>query len=172
MSDYSKTFDWVQFPEGRARFSGGIRGGDERGHETFTVEVDGISYYGEINHAFLPNGNDFNVEITSFGYTDKQNVANPSLGARREFTASALRIVRELILKLTQAGLDFEDRPSALGEFQNSRFKGRAIFRGGWAREVRSHDAIPTQSAEMEIPPCTETSMAHCSTWRTTNEPR
>ncbi len=52
MSNYEQTFDWVQFPEGQARFSGGIRGADEIGHETFAVEINSSVYYGEIKKIF------------------------------------------------------------------------------------------------------------------------
>ena len=48
MSAHEKTFDWMQFPEGRARFSGEVRGWDELGHETFALELRGKEYFGEI----------------------------------------------------------------------------------------------------------------------------
>ncbi len=57
MNRYDQTFEWQQFPEGRACFSGGIRGWDERGYDTFAVESDGQVVYGEIVRIFLPNHN-------------------------------------------------------------------------------------------------------------------
>lgn len=45
-------FEWVQFPEERARFSGSLRGVDEIRHETFAVEVGGTEYFGEIKRFF------------------------------------------------------------------------------------------------------------------------
>ncbi len=41
MDIYERTFDWVSATEGRARFAGGIRGWDERGHDTYAVDVEG-----------------------------------------------------------------------------------------------------------------------------------
>lgn len=38
---HEKIFEWQQFPGGRARFAGGIRGWDERGYDTFAVELEG-----------------------------------------------------------------------------------------------------------------------------------
>lgn len=133
------TFDWVQFPEGQARFAGGIRGGDERGYETFAVEVNGIEYFGEIDKSFLPDRHNYNIEIRSFGYAWRENVGNPSPGARKEFTSGEIRIIRSLALQLVTAGLNFERRPFVLTEHQNSKFVGGVDFRGGWARE--SHEA-------------------------------
>lgn len=73
MGEYSNTFDWVQFPEGRARFAGGIRGWDEKRHETFAVEVNGVEYFGELDSVFLPDRHNFNIEIISFGYKNSQS---------------------------------------------------------------------------------------------------
>jgi hypothetical protein len=43
MNIHQPPFDWQQFPEGRARFSGGVRGiMDEKRHETFAAEVNGL----------------------------------------------------------------------------------------------------------------------------------
>jgi len=78
--DEPSSFDWLELPSGRARFSGGIRGFDELGHETFAVEVDGREYFGEIGNIFLPNGNDYNMEVISFGYGRIGSVGIPMLG--------------------------------------------------------------------------------------------
>ena len=74
MAYYERTFEWVKFPEGNARFAGGIRGWDERGYETFAVEIDGEIVYGDIDRIFFPNHNDFNIQVVSFGYGMQENV--------------------------------------------------------------------------------------------------
>ncbi len=53
MSDYKGVFDWVQFPEGKARFAGTKRCWDEQGHITFALELNGVEYFGEIDQVFL-----------------------------------------------------------------------------------------------------------------------
>lgn len=132
MGAYDDTFKWVQFPEGRARFSGGVRGIDELGHDTIAVEVDGYEYFGEIQRAFLPNNNDYNVEVTSFGYGAKTSFGMPMLGSCRIFTAAEIGIIQTLIIQLVAAGLHFIDRPYVLNEYPNAHFMGKVIFKDGW----------------------------------------
>ncbi|CAM5469902.1 hypothetical protein [Rhodanobacter lindaniclasticus] len=138
MSPYSGTFEWQQFPEGRARFSGGIRGWDERRYETFAVEVDGDVTYGEIARAFLPNEDDFNIQVVSFGYGMRENVGilsdgSPGPHAQGSFPQAYLRRVQQLVVQLVRAGLDLSDRPSVLVEYSNAHFQGKVIFSEGWA---------------------------------------
>lgn len=135
MGDDSSTFNWVQFPEGRARFAGATRGWDERRYEVFCVEVNGVAYFGEIARLFLPNDDDFNIEVRSFGYCMDANVGIPDETARESFEDDDLRIVRSLICQLVSIGRRLETRrPSLLTEYQNSRFMGQVIFRDGWAQ--------------------------------------
>ncbi|CAB3665623.1 hypothetical protein [Achromobacter dolens] len=61
MDIYERPFDWVSATEGRARFAGGIRSWDERGHDIYAADVDGKVMYGEIARTFLPNQDDFNI---------------------------------------------------------------------------------------------------------------
>ena len=70
------TFDWVDLPQGRARFSGIQRCWDERGRVTFCVEVAGTSLYGEIDQAFHGDGDHYDLEVVSFGH-DWARVAMP-----------------------------------------------------------------------------------------------
>lgn len=139
MDDHGKTFEWMQFKEGRARFNGGIRGGDERRHETYAVELNGTILYGEIGNAFLPNGNDYNVEVLSFGYGKEENVGNPLPNARGAFNEAELRVVRSLIVQLIQTGSRSEDRPSILVEYPNAHYMGEVLFREGWASVRAGH---------------------------------
>jgi hypothetical protein len=135
---YQKTFEWQQFPEGRVRFSGEIRGWDERGHDTFAVEIDGQVVFGEIDNVFLANHNDFNVQVVSFGYGMRENVGilndgSPGRHAQGRFPPAYLQRVQSLVVQLLRAGLHFEVRPGVLTEFPNAHFQGNAIFPEGWA---------------------------------------
>lgn len=139
MGNYEKTFDWVQFKEGKARFNSDIRGWDERGHESYAVEIEGKVRYGEISKAYLANDNDYNVEVVSFGYAMEGSVGIPNepgeqgLLARGAYTQAQLKIVQSLVSQLVNAGLKFEDRPSVLRESPKSHFMGKILFREGWA---------------------------------------
>lgn len=132
MGLYESTFDWVQFPEGRARFSGGGRSWDELVHDTFSVEVDGCEYFGEIKPAFLPNNNDYNIEVVTFGYRSNTAVGMPMLGSCQAFTMTQVRTIEALIVQLIGAGMHFEDRPPILMEFPHAHFMGKVSFLDGW----------------------------------------
>lgn len=126
------TFDWLQFPEGRARFSGLVRGVDELGHETFAVEVDGIEFFGEIQTAFLPNNNDYNIKVAYLGYGSKNSLGMPMLDGCQIFSQHQASTIQELIVQLIAAGTQFPDRPSILTEYPNAHFMGQVIFGDGW----------------------------------------
>ncbi|KAB7774281.1 MULTISPECIES: hypothetical protein [Xanthomonas] len=127
------TFDWLQFPEGRARFSGGVRGiVDEQRHETFAVEVGDAEYFGEIQRAFLPDGNDYNIEIVSFGYGRDGDVGMHMPGTCRVFSFPEVGRIQTLAVRLIEAGMQFNDRPSLLTEYPNAHFMGKVLFRDGW----------------------------------------
>ncbi|MBD7920887.1 MULTISPECIES: hypothetical protein [Xanthomonas] len=126
------TFAWVQFPEGRARFSGLVRGVDELGHETFAVEVDGIEFFGEIQTAFLPNNNDYNIEVVSFGYGSEKSLGMPMLDGCQIFSQAQVNTIQALIVQLIAAGTKFPNRPSILTEYPTAHFMGQVIFRDGW----------------------------------------
>lgn len=106
------TFDWVQLPEGRARFSGLVRGVDELGHETFAVEIGGNEFFGEIDRAFLPNDNDYNIEVMSFGYGSEKCLGMPMHGGCQIFSKAEISTIQTLIVQLIAAGTHFADRPS------------------------------------------------------------
>jgi len=142
---YEKIFEWQQFPEGRARFAGGIRGWDERGHDTFAVELEGEIVYGEIDTSFLPNHHDFNVQVVSFGYGMRENVGilnegGPGPHAQGTFPSAYLQRVQSLVVQLVRAGLSFEKRPSVLEEMPNSHFMGKVLFPEGWAVEAGARE--------------------------------
>lgn len=51
----------------------------------------------------------------------------------RAFTLDELERVKLLVNKLIAAGLQFEDRPSALMESKKSFFTGQVVFEQDWA---------------------------------------
>lgn len=128
-----RTFDWLKFPEGRARFSGLVRGVDELGHETFAVEVDGNEFFGEIQTAFLPNNNDYNIEVVCFGYGSEKYLGMPMPDGCQIFSPAQIDTIQALAVQLIAAGTQFSDRPSVLTEYPNAHFMGQVSFRDGWA---------------------------------------
>ncbi|HZF97333.1 MAG TPA: hypothetical protein VEY92_03640 [Pseudoxanthomonas sp.] len=134
-------FDSIELSGERARFSGGTRGFDELGHDTFAVEVDGSEYFGEITNLFLPNGNDYNVEVISFGYGSAGDVGMPILGTCRVFTVAEIATIQSLIIQLAAAGTRFQRKPTLLREYPNAHFMGQVIFRDGWI--LASDEASP-----------------------------
>ena len=133
MAVEDETSCWVDFPEGRARFSGGIRGVDERGHETVAVSIGKQNYFGEVRRSFMPNGQDFNVEIVSFGFPSKEYVGEAPFEARQSLTSVELETARTLLFGMVQRGLSFAERPRVLTEYPDSRFMGKVVFREDWA---------------------------------------
>ncbi|HZF97331.1 MAG TPA: hypothetical protein VEY92_03630 [Pseudoxanthomonas sp.] len=123
-------FDWVELLGFRARFSGCVRGADEQGHHIFSVEVNGREYFGEIQRAFLPNGNDYNIEVVSFGYGKTEDFGIPMLDACQAFTLEEISTIQALVGKLIEAGRRF--KRSLLTEYPNAHFMGQVIFRDGW----------------------------------------
>nr|WP_199041387.1 hypothetical protein [Dyella sp. ASV24] len=127
--------DWYTFKEGQARFAGGIRGWDELGHETFAVRLDGYEYFGEVKKAWLPNQQDLNTEILSFGYGDQGDVgmSMPCLSSRA-FSRSDLNRVMSLAVQLVEAVAQSSERKAFVMQGGgNSRFMGKVLFREGWA---------------------------------------
>jgi hypothetical protein len=156
MSKYEDTFQWFQFPEGKVRFSGGIRGWDERGYDTFAVELDDEVVYGEIDNVFLANHNDFNLQVVSFGYGMRENVGilndgSPGRHAQGRFPAAYLTSVQSLVVQLVRAALHFEDRPTVLTEYPAAHFQGKVIFHEGWAvgASAREVSVWPTTLARL-----------------------
>lgn len=122
----------MQFPEGRARFSGGGRSWDERHHFTFAIDVDGHEYFGELERRFLPNDNDYNIGVLSFGYRSNTAVGMPMLESCQKFALAEVETVQTLIVQLIDAGTRFSKRPSLLTEYPDAHFMGEVIFRDGW----------------------------------------
>jgi hypothetical protein len=127
----SKAFEWVGVTDGRARFCGMIRGWDERGHETFAIEIDGRPVYGEVDAVF--DGHAISMNVVSFGYLEQSRVG--VTGAARSCTleqaAIAERDIRELISAVS-AYADELDKPEVLRTTPSTHFTGNVAFAPGW----------------------------------------
>ncbi len=134
MKDFESIFNWINLNQARARFSGGIRGADEIGHETFAVENDSGVYYGEIKKSFLPDKCNYNLEIVSFGYFDIEDV-----GGRMKhsivnyFSEIDAGLIQGLITDLISDASTWGTKPSVMSESEQSRFMGVILFRNAWA---------------------------------------
>lgn len=139
----SQTFDWVQLPGGRARFSGTFRCWDEQGRKTFALELRGREYFGEIKRSYLQNHSDYNIVVDAFGYGQGGDVAMPGPGTRETFTPDEEAVARAMVVALVHAGLKFIDPPTILDETEDSHFMGEIIFQDGWILVRSDHDGVP-----------------------------
>ena len=128
----SQTFDWMQFPEGRARFAGTFRCWDEEGRKAFALELRGNEYFGEIRRSYLENNNDYNIVIEDFGYGRGEDIGMPGTDVREVFTSDEESIARALVMQLVQAGLKFDDPPTILDQTETSHFMGGITLQNGW----------------------------------------
>jgi hypothetical protein len=94
--------DWIirtdgnSFEDARIWFAGVLNGRDEKVHYLIAVvRADGSELFGGYKHAWLKNGNDFNVEIEPFGYVDRHDVG--ATKRRLAFTAEECSAVAQLI---------------------------------------------------------------------------
>jgi hypothetical protein len=138
-----KAFDWVEFPKGRARFSGAVGyifSWNELPHETFCVEMNGQELFGEVKAIFSENGNNYNLEIVSFGYKDKGNVGAP---VDESWVVAVTKIqaqqVTILLRKLISIASELDDPPFVLGRAKEL-FLGGINFKDGWVR-LKNSDA-------------------------------
>lgn len=122
-------YDWVDFEGGRARFSGGIRGWDELGHETFCAELNGKSWYGEVVKNW--EGDDFSSEILSFGYKQSSDVGMPA-SARVAFSAFDMEKIKTMVTRLIHIVSQCDNPPFVLSRGKTSKFSGKVVFRDGW----------------------------------------
>ncbi|SEW03961.1 hypothetical protein [Luteibacter sp. 329MFSha] len=133
MGKYSDTFDWIDLPQGRVRYAGGKRGRDEPPIETFAAEIFGSIYYGEVRAVFLADGNNFNVEIVSFGWLKHDWFGtDPDPRYCAAFTLRELGEVQSLLGQMISAWCLLDERPFVIDESAQSRFMGDILFRNGW----------------------------------------
>ncbi len=126
----SRMTDWIDFPNGRARFSKGTRGWDERGYETFAVDLDGRVFYGEVDQNFT--GTSMFIEISNFGYQQEGDVGIP--GGAKAFTRAEARRVEALVRQLvvTVDGYPREDKVISMRTFGEAVLTGEIVFLDGW----------------------------------------
>jgi hypothetical protein len=135
MADYKSAFDWVDFDQGRARFSGSIRGYDEVGHDTFEIEIDSEAHFGEIRDVWI-DSHEFDLEIVRFGYFNRDDVgipAEPGNLAIAVFSPDRIAIAQGLICALIASFAESDRKPAFMSETKNSKFTGKVRFREGWA---------------------------------------
>ncbi|WP_369937030.1 hypothetical protein [Xanthomonas tesorieronis] len=98
--------------------------------------MDGNEFFGEIQRSFLPNDNDYNIEVVSFGYGSEKSLGIPMLDGCQVFSQVQINTVQALIVQLIAAGTQFSDRPSLLTEYPNAHFMGKLAsgMAGLWPR--------------------------------------
>ena len=88
-----------RFTNARISDGGSTRGGDMSSHDLFKIEgPDGPTFYGDYIYSCLENGNDFNIDIGTFGYVDPQRVASSDPTAREQFSGEECSAAEKLIL--------------------------------------------------------------------------
>ena len=85
--------------------------------------------YGEWRPKWAGNGNDFDIDILSFGYGDQRNVGNPHPHARTNFSYAEKLVVMGLIRHLFN-----NERPIGIAPFtsRKARYLGHVFFATGW----------------------------------------
>jgi hypothetical protein len=122
--------DWIFLPQGKGRFIGLVRGGDEKGHAMFEIQLPGApSFYGEYR-AVRDVDENFDVEILNSGFGTGSNVGNPNPGARRTFSDDESKTIKTIIVALCH---DKEaQRGIALFSSSKARFLGHVHFASDW----------------------------------------
>jgi hypothetical protein len=123
--------DWIDCgAEGKVRFSGAARGGDELGHNTFEVNLPSRSsgLFGEYEHRFAEN--DFDIEVVRFGYLHSGNVDNLHPNARKKLSPEEAIVVQHLANALMNDVEATKDMPIFASE--NAHFLGQVHFAPGW----------------------------------------
>lgn len=134
MGDYDDTFEWIDFPQGQVRYAGGSKGRDEPPITIFSVVLNGRVYYGEFRRWFLENDNDYNIEVISFGWLEREWLGTePNPKHCAQFSSRELGDVQSLVCQAVPVWRSLEDRPSIVREYADSHFMGEVIFRNGWA---------------------------------------
>jgi hypothetical protein len=121
----------VTRPTGRASFESVIRALDESPVHAFSVELTGHQVlYGIWRPKWVPNGNDFDVEIVSFGWADQYNVGNPNPMTRRKLSVEQAADAKALIVALVE---DVDVRRKTVPfSSKIARFLGCIDFQENW----------------------------------------
>jgi hypothetical protein len=121
----------VTRPAGRASFQSVIRSWDESPQDAFSVGLGGQStLYGIWRPKWAPNENDFDVEIVSFGWADKNSTGHPNPATRTRLSAAQAEGTKALTIALFQ---DVEARRQIIPfSGKGGRFLGGIGFREDW----------------------------------------
>jgi hypothetical protein len=127
--------DWIDCgAEGKIRFSGVARGGDELGHNTFEVSLPNRTsgLFGEYEYRFAENDNDFDIEVVRFGYFHRTNVDNLHPDAREKISSAESTLVQHLVSIL----MNNPDAQKGISGFSSKkgRFLGQIYFAPGWVK--------------------------------------
>src|SRR5436305_15176452 len=86
------------FANARIKSGGSVRGADERRHDLFEISGDtGPTLYGDYFYVGPEGGNDFNIEIGMFGYTDPHEAGTPDPRFRQHSSAEDAYAAEQLI---------------------------------------------------------------------------
>lgn len=130
-------FRVVEAAAGKVRFGGVERGTDEIPREVFAAQLTGRPVmYGEWRQKFAANGNDFNVEIVSFGYPPLYSVAGEA--GKESFTGTEMAAIEELVAALF-ASADAKNQLAAFSPHRRGAFLGSIRFVPGW---IKTYPAI------------------------------
>lgn len=144
MNTQSGVFDWVAFPEGRARFCGGVRGADQAGHEAFAVEIGDRTHYGEISSVW-PDERHFNLRVDSFGFSSVDQLGMPLSASSpfiEKFCPADVALIQSLIMKLVQTFQRRTERPFVMEMDDEDEFLGKVEFKERWV--LVASEARPT----------------------------
>jgi len=143
MGDYSKTFEWIDLPQGRVRYVGEKRGREEPPIDVFSVCVHGWTYFGELRRIYLSDRNHYDLEIVSFGWlTEDWFGTEPDPAFCASFTEKQLGDVQILVSQAVSNWYAMDDRPAILFKSSKSGFSGDIHFASGWALLKDVGDAI------------------------------
>lgn len=140
MQGEASTFDWLRFPQGRARFCGGVRGAEQRGCEAFAIDLGGAERFGEIRKVWQDDDR-FNLEVVSFGHQMLENIGipvSPDSPLVTAYSSAELGTVQVLVQQLVQAFVPRRDRPFVMDMDDERAFLGKVLFADGWALQTDS----------------------------------
>jgi hypothetical protein len=127
------TFDWIEFLDGRAKFSDVTWDRNDPPRETFCLEIDGDELFGEIKDIPVEGCNNFNLEIISFGYRCNGAVGGADNELRVLLTEVQVERAIHLIHELIESGAKMDNPPFVLYQAKEF-FLGGVAFKDGWVR--------------------------------------
>jgi hypothetical protein len=89
-------------------------------------------FYGEYRPKWAANQTDFDIEIVSFGFVDRDNIGNPVPTARQQFSGEQRKVVESLVKALIADPEARKGKPIFCS--QKARFLGAVYFLPGWIR--------------------------------------